>query len=134
MAAKVNGKAWQKKACTSCIGGGSALKVNYDDRDFFVVTGQDHDFGLDIAIVITSLKRTGTYTLSSRNLDYARLYKESDAKYYYTSTKNTGQVTITKLDLVNKIISGTFNLTAEDENNPVNTLKVTDGRFDVKYQ
>ena len=55
MAAKVNGKVWQKKACVSCTGGGTGLIVTYEDRNFFAVTGEDHDFGLQIAIVIKSL-------------------------------------------------------------------------------
>ena len=133
MAAKVNGKPWQKKACVSCTGGGTGLKVTYEDRDFFAVTGEDHDSGSRIALAISSLKSVGTYSLNSNNVDYARLFKLDDGTYYYTSLKNTGQVTITKLDIANQIISGTFDFTAEDVNNPANTIKVTDGRFDIKY-
>ncbi|RYE25021.1 MAG: hypothetical protein EOP45_05220 [Sphingobacteriaceae bacterium] len=134
MAANVDGKPWQMKACVSCTGGGTGLIVTYEDRNFFAVTGEDHNFGLQIAIAIKSLKNVGIYNLSSRNLDFARLYKNNSAGYYYTTTKNVGQVTITKLDLTNQIISGTFDLTAEDESNPANTIKVTDGRFDVKFR
>ncbi len=134
MAAKVDGKVWQKKACTSCIGGGSALEINYDDRNFFGVSGQNRDQNILVTFVITSLKSTRTYELTSQNLNYAQIYSSNDHKTYYTSTSNTGQVNITKLDLENHIISGTFNFTAEDENNPANTIKVTDGRFDVKFR
>ncbi len=133
MVAKVDGKLWQKKACVSCTGGGTGLIVSYEDRNFFGVTGEDHDSGSRIALSISSVKSVGTYNLSSKNLNYGRLFKIGSGPYYYTSTKNTGQVTITKLDLTNKIISGTFDFTAEDENNPANTIKVTDGRFDVKF-
>ncbi|MHB1176925.1 MAG: DUF6252 domain-containing protein [Daejeonella sp.] len=38
-----------------------------------------------------------------------------------------GTVTITKLDTNNKIISGTFEFTAEDEKAPGNTIRVSDG-------
>ncbi|RYE13561.1 MAG: hypothetical protein EOP45_20990 [Sphingobacteriaceae bacterium] len=134
MVAKVDGKLWQKKACVSCTGGGTGLIVSYEDRNFFGVTGEDHDSGSRIALSISSVKRVGTYNLSSKTLDYGRLFKIGSGPYYYTSTKNTGQVTITKLDLTNQIISGTFDFTAEDENNPANTIKVTDGRFDVKFR
>jgi len=43
----------------------------------------------------------------------------------------TGQLTITKLDLQNRIISGTFYF---DAVNPAgDKVSVTDGRFDVKF-
>jgi len=122
-----------KNACWSCSGGGSSLKVNYDDRDFFAVTGEDPDQSSKISLAISSLKSTGIFDLSSRNLNFGVLFNYGEVIYYYTSVKSIGKVTITKLDLANKIISGTFDFTAEDENNPANTIKVTDGRFDVKY-
>ncbi|RYE20165.1 MAG: hypothetical protein EOP45_11510 [Sphingobacteriaceae bacterium] len=133
IAAKINGKAWQKKACTSCIGGGSALEVNYDDRNFFGVGGQNRDQNITISIIIKSLKSTGTYELTSQNLNYTEIYSSNDHITYSTSMKNKGRVIINKLDLTNHIISGTFEFTGEDENNPTNTIKVTDGWFDVKY-
>ena len=134
IAAKINGKAWQKKACTSCIGGGSALEINYDDRNFFGVGGQNRDQNITISIIIKSLKSTGTYDLKEQNINYAQVSAYNNVTtHYYTSTSNSGQVNITKLDLENHIISGTFNFTAGDENNPANTIKITDGSFDVKY-
>lgn len=44
---------------------------------------------------------------------------------------SSGNVTITKLDRTNRIVSGTFNCTI-----PVpgcDTLEITDGRFDIRY-
>jgi len=133
MAAKVNGKVWQTKACTSCIGGGTALSINYDDRSFFGISGQNRDQNIVITLVIKSLKSTGVYELTTQINNYVQFYNSKGIIKYYTSNTNRGIVIITKLDLTNKIVSGTFDLTAEDENNPGNTIKVTDGRFDVKY-
>jgi len=42
----------------------------------------------------------------------------------------TRKVTILKLDTLNKVISGTFEFTGV--NNQNKTIKITDGRFDVK--
>lgn len=134
MAAKINGKAWQTKACVGCLGGGTALSVNYDDRDFFGVSGEQRDQGKTITLVIKSLKVTGVYELTTKGNNLARLYQDNGAINYYTSNTNKGRITITKLDLINQIVSGTFDFTAEDENNPANTIKVTGGRFDVKYR
>jgi len=48
-------------------------------------------------------------------------------KNYYSS----GKLTITKLDQTAKIISGNFYCTIKQ--NGCDTLKITDGRFDLKY-
>jgi hypothetical protein len=42
-----------------------------------------------------------------------------------------GELALTKLDKINKIASGTFNCIIPIPN--CDTLKVTDGRFDIKY-
>ncbi|RYY30344.1 MAG: hypothetical protein EOP41_00820 [Sphingobacteriaceae bacterium] len=133
MSCKVNGKVWQKKACVSCLGGGSALSLNYDDRDFFGISGQNRDQNITITLIINSLKKTRIYSSSTNGNNQAYLNNYNNGTYYSTSQSNKGTITVTKLDLNNKIISGTFEFTAEDENNPNNTIKVTDGRFDVKY-
>lgn len=133
MAAKLNGKAWVKKACASCIGGGTALRVNYEDRSFFGISGEDRDQNITITLVVPVLKKVGTYNLSSRETNFARLYNNNNNINYFSSNNNMGKITITKINLAEQIISGTFEFTAEDENNPANTVEVTDGRFDIKY-
>lgn len=50
---------------------------------------------------------------------------------YMTGQGATGTLTITKLDLVNKIISGSFDFEAKDTAG--NLVKITDGRFDVHF-
>jgi hypothetical protein len=136
IAAKVNGEVWKQAACWSCIGGGTGLSVNYDDRNFFGVSAQQKNENKNIVItlVVSNLKSTGTYTLSSKGKSQGYLSSYANKTMNYaTSDKNTGTVTITKLDLANKIVSGTFEFTAEDENNAANTIRVTDGRFDVTF-
>ncbi len=54
--------------------------------------------------------------------------------YYYQDTPNLGKLTITHLDEVNNIISGTFYMNLINEDCEEDTLlKITDGRFDFKY-
>ncbi len=56
-------------------------------------------------------------------------YPSNDTtKNYYSS----GELTITKLDQSAKIIAGTFYCTIKQTG--CDTLKITDGRFDLKYQ
>lgn len=50
---------------------------------------------------------------------------------YLTNTTSTGQLNLKKFDTVNQIASGTFWFTAVNKNG--DTVKVTDGRFDVRY-
>lgn len=52
---------------------------------------------------------------------------------WITSSTNTGSVTITKIDDVNRIVAGTFQFNAGSLYNS-GVLVVTEGRFDVKIQ
>ena len=134
MYAKINGTPWKRKACWSCIGGGSGLSRNYDDRISFYIVGQDHEANSKITLVIPNLIIGGKYELSNQNINYGCVYNNNINIVYFTTNNSKGSVTITKLDLNNKIISGTFEFIAEDENNPTNTVKVTDGWFDITYR
>src|SRR5690606_20135247 len=49
----------------------------------------------------------------------------------FTDNENPGTLTITNFDEENFIISGTFEFTVLDNDN--NEIKITEGRFDVKY-
>ena len=49
----------------------------------------------------------------------------------YTSTTNTGELKITKLDFTNNIVSGTFWFDVKDNQNVVHQIR--DGRFDMKF-
>ena len=49
---------------------------------------------------------------------------------YMTSSLYTGKVRFTRIDSVNRIVSGTFQFSAIDKNSG-KTINITDGRFDV---
>src|SRR5688572_23134744 len=49
---------------------------------------------------------------------------------YMTSSIHTGKIQFTRIDTLNRIVSGTFEFSAFD-NNTGKTINVTDGRFDV---
>lgn len=51
--------------------------------------------------------------------------------YYYTSQTDTGQLTITKLDFENNIVSGTFWYDVKDQNGMVHQIR--EGRFDMQF-
>ncbi|NEM97411.1 DUF6252 family protein [Pontibacter burrus] len=77
-----------------------------------------------------------TYPLVSEDEEgnaYGFLWTNNGTKstYYFTNETNKGELTITKLDRYNQIISGTFWFDAVDEKG--NVVEVREGRFDMKY-
>jgi hypothetical protein len=52
------------------------------------------------------------------------------SKFHYIDTTFNHRFYFSKLDTLNRILSGTFNFTVVGTND---TIKITDGRFDVKY-
>ena len=56
--------------------------------------------------------------------------------YSYSTTNDVGgEIKILKLDLINKIISGTFWFDCKNDDLDVNEVaKITEGRFDLKFQ
>jgi len=83
----------------------------------------------------------GTYMLNSNvsfpsTFGYGYFVKRKFAPLdeWVTTTTYTGSVTITKLDMVNKIVAGSFAFTAASISNISVPIQVTEGRFDLKLQ
>lgn len=96
----------------------------------------------EMEIYITGIKGPGTYPLKKNTETFP--YQSASYAYYVkrninvedewiTGTAAGGQVVITKFDVANAIVSGTFQFTANARggSSPIN---VTEGRFDVKVQ
>ena len=49
----------------------------------------------------------------------------------YTNSNNSGELTITKLDIENQIVSGTFWYDIEDQNGVIHQIR--EGRFDMQF-
>ena len=84
-----------------------------------------------IYIYSINVKEEGEFDLSSPDdgaatfLDYPKCEYDRDSTVY-----REGKLTITKFDLENQIISGTFEFTLTKPG--CDTIKVTQGRFDMK--
>ncbi|WP_157585022.1 DUF6252 family protein [Runella zeae] len=61
------------------------------------------------------------------------IYYDNNFKIFNTKSSNPGQVVISRLDTVSRIVSGRFAFDAEYIVTK-ETVKVTEGRFDVKYE
>lgn len=93
----------------------------------------------DIELVVNKLDHVGTYPLNTTNHwsqpwiaggRYRPLQPSSTD--YLTDSLRTGTLTITRLDTVARIISGTFTFSAH-QTGGTQVASVTDGRFDVSY-
>ena len=133
MYAKVNGTPWQSKPCWGCISGGGGLDVSFNGN-YFAVTGENNDQNIIIGLYLKNVTNSGYYELTSKNFNRGTLDNYNSKVYFTTTLDSKGSITITKLDLANKIISGTFEFNAEDNENTTNSVKVTDGWFDITYQ
>ena len=47
--------------------------------------------------------------------------------------ENAGTLSITRYDLDNRILSGTFSCTMQNRDNPNERIEITQGRFDIKW-
>lgn len=97
----------------------------------------------EFQLYIKNITGTGTYQLN-QNTDILPNAAGSYAYYvkrkinplneWITNTQYTGSVTITKWDLPNMIVSGTFEFKAGSMDSSAAPITVTDGRFDIKLQ
>ncbi len=140
---KINGKNWVPNG-----GGGFSglppVDGGYQGTNDFDTTRNNvfiraYDKSSSINIYLQSVSRPGTYNLKFNTLDYANVLNPKNYGYYgtngdgfITTSQSTGTVSISRADTVNKIVSGTFEFTAV--NNAGKTIKITDGRFDIKKQ
>lgn len=90
------------------------------------------DFGIGIADSLNFVNAPKTFKLGSNTL-FGVYYSKDTCTYDYFSNSiyRTGSLTITRLDKTARIISGTFYATLAKQG--CDTVKITDGRFDMKY-
>ena len=95
----------------------------------------------EFEILVADITGPGTYLLNNTvsrpsSLSYGYYVKRNltPQNEWLTSSTSTGSVTITKLDIVNKIVSGSFQFSALNIYNTPQPLSVTEGRFDIKLQ
>jgi hypothetical protein len=142
--AKVNGALWvpQDNAVLSTLpileGRLTPDGVFIEARNFASEPNEE-----EFELFIKNVTGPGVYPLNSET----SIYPDESASYGYfikrritpinewlTNSQYTGQVTITRYDVANHIVAGTFSFQAKEINGAADPLNVTDGRFDVKVQ
>ena len=94
--------------------------------------------GLDFNIWLAEVNTPKAYPLRyNSNNGYALVYvpQKNDTPIFtvFTYGSTSGQVNVTKADTVNKIVAGTFEFEATHIETG-KTIKITNGRFDLKNQ
>ena len=78
------------------------------------------------------LNATSNYPTLAVNYAYYVKRNINPQNEWMTSAQYTGSVNITKVDTINRFVSGTFQFTAINLYNAPELVTVTEGRFDVK--
>lgn len=96
----------------------------YDDKEGNKFTG--------FVIAIDNFSKAGTYNLNTAGRVSGYSDYNKNCIYYPEDTiaGHNNQITITRFDLPNRIIAGTFQFTLFKPG--CDTVRITDGRFDVK--
>jgi len=125
----VNGKAWIPK---------SSLRFSCDNEVNFDLWAEVQTNGIYQSIFFfreDRMSATGSYAFNDKTKQYAIFSEFNDlintCECSADGTNGNGALTITKFDQTKLIISGTFNFTAW--NTKCDTIKVTEGRFDLHY-
>lgn len=92
-----------------------------------------------LTIGAKNLDKTGTYPITSPienvGVIYTKVYVDTDTGCHYhwseDDVSQSGYLTITRLDLVEGVISGTFEV--EMTKNGCDTIFLRDGRFDLEF-
>lgn len=121
----VDGKVWLPK------GGGfvQTMSCEYYSPSFLTIQANKAQAGEGIGFSLSNVTNTGGYTLNDTLSGQSVRFHNSNMAFICDSIV-PGNLTITKLDTVNKIISGTFFF---DAINGSNRVLIRQGRFDFKY-
>lgn len=121
----------------------ASLSLNREDSNFYnlsILTNYSRkEPSEDVYLTLYKINHVGLYKLSGTEYRYGtyilNILNKSTGFFgvtYNSRTFNKGEINITKLDLVNRIVSGTFWFEATNENYSNDKFSITDGRFDLK--
>ncbi|MBN8835526.1 MAG: hypothetical protein J0H76_14215 [Sphingobacteriales bacterium] len=133
-ACRVNGQNWISKTSIYNLGGGVSNDTLYAHGSNPSSTTYYEQY--DIAIAGFSYLNN-IYLLNDTSIRFAQFSTNNQCFVPQSGLgvgigKNyEGQLTITKLDTTTKILSGIFWFNISTDN--CDTMKITDGRFDIKY-
>jgi hypothetical protein len=133
---KVNGEVWlpyyECKAFSDPCGKISARygppNADFNQFDMQVARKLNNEQSSLTITTIGRIKNIGNH-YDSTNFYFLR----NGSTYQNLRFLSSGKLEVTKLDTINKIIAGTFEITVYKSGNTNDSLKITEGRFDFKY-
>ena len=84
-----------------------------------------------LEIQIDGISTAGLYSLNQKSLNFANYENLNTFCSYYTDALHPARVEITRMDLVERVVSGRFSFILETPG--CDKAVVTDGRFDAKF-
>ena len=137
MGALVNNAVWNPIA----IGNGSGIIADYQGFLFNILAFSENAVrtgGTSINITLSNFNGIGTYNLNnaqsaSGNSGSVTIGVVGVFTEYNTDNSHNGNLIITNWDAAKRIISGTFQFDAVNQNNSADVIHVTSGRFDFSY-
>ena len=141
--AKVNGNLWAPQGFGP-FPANDILEVRMTAPDAVMINARNFASSpneTEFEIFISDVTGPGTYLLNNNvprggfsSYGYYVKRNFTPDNEWLTSSAHGGSVTITRLDLANKVVAGTFQFEAMNLYNAPNLLSVTEGRFDLKLQ
>ena len=144
----VDGRVWRNYGWLPYTSGESDnLRALYSSRsstNFTLYAGQiSRDVYENFSLSMDSLAGVGTYQLTRKlvhganrrviqGLTFSR--PETSESYGYPAAGSPATITITRLDTAQHIIAGTFTGTLKSLADTTKAVRITEGRFDVKYE
>jgi len=141
---KLDGQYWLPQSFTGINSSILDAQLSGSNINDLIITAQNfasEPIETQFSLYIKNVTGPGTYQLNQTT----DIYPNSSGSYAYyvkrrftplnewiTSSQFTGTVTITKWDLPNKIVSGTFEFSGQSIDNSADPITVTKGRFDIK--
>ena len=129
----VNGQAWTPAGNPF---GGPLFSAGYYNHNLYLTANRaiavdGSNSTQRIQIEIDSIDLVGVYLLSQSSYRSAELSDREKQCVFITDKTHPARVEITRLDLVNRIVSGRFSFTLEMAG--CGKVTVTDGRFDSRF-
>ena len=130
---KINGKAWVPNGVSNEHGpSAKAIEVEFtklSDSTFYLLIHTNASTRDRVQISLTK-GVIGKNVLRNRHDDPFGIYYDSQFRIFNSMESKPGQVVITRLDTLNRIVSGTFEFDGQYVVNK-EIVRITDGRFDL---
>jgi len=140
--AKVNGEFWVPQGFGFIPANDKLEAMQFSNGDLrikaknFASSPNETEFEIYLAGAIAPgvypLNTNVSYPTFSASYGYFVKRKLTPEDEWITNATVTGSVTLTRVDIPNHIVSGTFEFNAQSMYTPSKILSVTEGRFDIK--